>query len=215
MKLMKSHLRITPLVLLAGLLAFTSVHAQSMVKYESQPGSKVKLDGTSNIHDWTVESQIIGGFMEWESSYPLDPSLATPADLRVIPKVEVTIPVRSLKSGKTLMDKVMYEAMNQQMYPKIEYKLKEMSLSKQPRKPGDPIKFSTKGDLTVSGKTKEVFMVVSVARAEGDTLKATGTAPVKMSDFGISPPAPKVAAGAIKTSEDITVTFEWNTKKAQ
>ena len=84
-----------------------------------------------------------------------------------------------------------------------------------PRKPGDPIKFSTKGDLTVSGKTKEVFMVVSVARAEGDTLKATGTAPVKMSDFGISPPAPKVAAGAIKTSEDINVTFEWNTKKAQ
>lgn len=199
-------------LLAAGL--FVSAHAQDKVKYESQPGSKVKLDGTSNIHDWTVESQIIAGFMEWESSYPLDPSQATPPALKVVPKVEVSIPVRTLKSGKTLMDKVMYEAIKQTEHPKIEYKLKEMTLSKEARKAGDPIKFDTKGELTVSGKTKPISMVVAIEKGDGDALKARGATPVKMTDFGIAPPAPKVALGMIKTSEEVKVTFEWITKKA-
>jgi hypothetical protein len=40
---------------------------------------------------------------------------------------------------------------------------------------------------------------------------------VKMTDFGIEPPAPKIALGAIKTSDDVKLTFEWITapKKAE
>lgn len=211
---MKLHSSFTLAALLIGLGFYSQLHAQGLVKYESQPGSKVKLDGSSNIHDWTVESQIIAGFMEWESTYPLDPSQATPPQLKVTPKVDVSIPVRSLKSGKTTMDKVMYEAMGMATHPKIEYKLKEMTVSKEARKAGDPIKFDTKGELTVSGKTKPISMVVAIEKGDGESLKAKGTTPVKMSDYGIAPPAPKIALGMIKTSEDVKVTFEWITKKA-
>lgn len=210
---MKKFLSLSLLTLVAGLLAVTASQAE-MVKYESQPGSTVKVDGTSTIHDWTIESKLIAGFMEWESSFPIDPGQAALPDLKVIPKVEVSIPVRSLKSGKSLMDKIIYETMNQPMYPKIEYKLKEMTLRKDARKAGDPIKFDTKGELTVAGKVKPVSMVVSIEKADGGQLKAVGSTPVKMTDFGMQPPAPKIALGAIKTGDDVKVSFEWLTKAA-
>lgn len=65
---------------------------------------------------------MIGGAMELETS--------TAADLKsmkVKPKVEVAIPVRSLKSGKKPMDTVMYNAMKQTEHPKIEYHLTQLT----------------------------------------------------------------------------------------
>jgi hypothetical protein len=34
---------------------------------------------------------------------------------------------------------------------------------------------------------------------------------MKMTDFKIEPPAPKIALGAIKTGDEITISFEWMT----
>src|SRR5438132_14071546 len=91
------------------LLASISIRSES-IRYEARPGSKVKIDGTSTVHDWTVESGIIGGFMELESNFPLD--LSKPdGEIKVTPKVQVKILVRSIKSGKSLMDDFMHDAM--------------------------------------------------------------------------------------------------------
>ena len=40
--------------------------AEGWTKYSSKPGSgsKVRIDGTSTIHDWEVEGLIIGGSIE-------------------------------------------------------------------------------------------------------------------------------------------------------
>lgn len=198
------------------LFGSAATQAQGGIRYEAQPGSKVKIDGVSTIHDWTVEGQIIGGFMEWESNFPLDPAQGAVPDLKVTPKVEVTIPIRSLKSGKSLMDKVMAEHMKATEFPKITYTLKEMKLRDgATHKAGAPLQFDTKGELTVSGVTKAISMVVNIEKAEGGLLKATGSIPSKMTDFKIEPPAPKIALGAIKTADDVKLSFEWLTKKAE
>ena len=81
------------LALAASLVS--NVRAEAWVKYEAQPGSKVKFDGTSTIHDWTVESAIIGGFMELEAT--ADAELKS---MKVKPKVEVVIPVRSKRQER-------------------------------------------------------------------------------------------------------------------
>jgi polyisoprenoid-binding protein YceI len=199
---------------LFSLLAAATLHAEA-TRYVGAPGSKLSIAGTSTLHDWTVSSQIISGFMEWESNSPIDPAQATLPALKVTPKVEVTLPVRSIKSDKSLMDNVMHEAMKKEQHPKVEYRLKEMKLKEAARKAGDPIQFDTKGDLTVAGVTKPVAMVVSIDKGADGGLKATGSANVKMSDFGIQPPAPKVALGMIKTGDDVKVTFEWQTKPGE
>ncbi len=197
------------------LLLAAALHGEEWVRYVAQPGGKVKVDGTSTLHDWSVESGIISGYMEWESSWPIDPSQATLPPLKVVPKVQVLIPVRSLKSGKDLMDSVMQDALKRDQFSKIEYKLNEMKLRDDPRKTGDPIKFDTKGDLTIAGVTKPVEMVVSMEKSGDGGLKTVGSTSVKMTAFGVQPPAPKLALGALTTGDDVKITFEWLTKLAE
>jgi polyisoprenoid-binding protein YceI len=185
--------------------------AADAVRYEGRPGSKLKIDGTSTVHDWTVEGGIIGGFMEFDSSAPLDPSKAS-VDLKVTPKVEVNIPVRSLKSGKKLMDEVMHDAMKVKDHQTIKYVLKEMKAKD--RKPGDPFQFDTKGDLTVAGVTKPIDMVVTM-QPEGNKMKSIGVTELKMTDFGIKPPSPAVGLGLIKTGDQVKISFEWVTARKE
>jgi hypothetical protein len=47
----------------------------------------------------------------------------------------------------------------------------------------------------------------------GNKLKSTGAVDLKMTDFGIKPPAPSVGLGLIKTGDEIKLTFEWLTAK--
>ncbi|MGZ8919734.1 MAG: YceI family protein [Limisphaerales bacterium] len=194
--------------LVAAFLLLGAVSLTAQVRYQASPGSSVKIEGTSTVHDWTVESKIIGGFVEFNSDAALDPS-KTASDVQA--KVDVSIPVRSIKSGKKLMDDIMHDALKVKTATNITYTLKE--IKPQARKAGDPLKFDTKGDLTVAGVTKPISMVVTLL-PQGDKLKASGTTKMKMTDFGIKPPAPAVGLGLIKTADDVTVTFEWATKKS-
>ena len=195
--------------LAAALLLLTAASLSAQVRYQATPGSTVKLDGTSTVHDWTVEGKIIGGFVEFESEEALDPA-KTASDVKA--KVEVNIPVSSLQSGKKLMNEIMHDALKIKDHKAITYTLKE--IKPQARKAGDPLKFDTKGDLTVAGVKKEIDMVVTLV-PEGNKLKATGSKQLKMTDFGIKPPAPAVGLGLIKTADEVTVTFEWNTMKKE
>jgi len=179
------------------------------VRYQASPGSKMKLEGTSTIHDWTVESGIMGGFIEFQSDYPLDPAKPN-SDAKITPKVQVTVPVRSLKSGKGPMDDIMHDNLKVKDNPTIKYTLTEWK--PKDRKAGDPLQFDTKGDLTVAGVTKPIEMVVTLT-PEGDKLKATGSKELKMTDFGMKPPAPALGLGLIKTADEVKVTFDWITTK--
>jgi hypothetical protein len=113
------------------------------------------------------------------------------------------------------MDEIMHDALKVKDHPQINYVLKEMKLKDPARKAGSPLEFDTKGDLTVAGKTQSIDMVVSMQMMEGGKVKTTGTKTVKMTDFGISPPSPKVALGFIKTADDVKITFEWVTAKKE
>jgi len=195
--------------LVAALLLLSAVMVSAQVRYQASPGSKVKIDGTSTVHDWTVNGGIIGGFVEFESAAAVDPAQTTS---EVKAKVEVSIPVTSLKSGKKLMDEIMHDALKVKDHNAIKYTLKE--IKPQTRKAGDPLKFDTKGDLTVAGVTKPIDMVVTLV-PQGNKLRATGSKQLKMTEFGIKPPAPAVGLGLIKTADDVTITFEWVTTKKE
>jgi len=183
--------------------------AEGWIRFEAQPGSRMKIDGTSTIHDWTVESKLIGGFVEFESSF----DFVNPKPAKVNARASVVIPVRQLKSDKTAMDTVMYDAMKQKDHPRIEFSLTEMAVKEAPKSPTDPVVFDTKGDLIVSGVTNKISMPVTMHRLDKAKLKFTGTATVKMTSFGIQPPAPKIALGFISTGDDVKLSWEWLTSR--
>jgi len=204
-KLFLSGARLALLVLLTLPLCA----AENWVRYDALPtGSKLKLDGTSTIHDWTVESRLIAGNVEFDSGFNLD----QPAPGKVNARCVVTMLVRQLKSDSTKMDSVMYEHIKQKDHPRIEYRLTEMTLKEAPKTPDAPFLFDTQGELAVAGVTNKVQMPVSMTRVGKDKLKFTGSTAVKMSSFSIQPPT---LIGILSTGDDVKISFEWLAAKKE
>lgn len=189
------------------LLLATPARAEDGVRYRASPiGSKVRIDGSSNIHDWTMDGQIIAGYLE--SPLPLDPAQADlPGAIggKLNARAEVSIPVTSVKSGTTGMDEVMQDALNEKTYPRITYHLTEMTL-KEPHAANTPLEFNTKGELGVAGVTNAITMPVRIESADKSKLKVIGSIPLKMTSFKVKPP---VKLGVFKTVDDIKISFEW------
>jgi hypothetical protein len=215
---MQTYTKPSPGSLQAALLIMVAAStwaADSPARFDSLPGGKVRIEGTSSIHDWQVEGKLIGGRLEAGPGFPSEPGQAA-APGQVDAKVNVFIPVRSLKSvekdGRPYsdsMDDIMYGKLLQPTHPRILYHLDELTLKAAPEKPGAPYVFDAKGQLAVAGVTNPIAMSVQVTPLGDRKLKITGSTAVKMTDFKIEPPAPKIALGLIKTGDDVKLSFEW------
>ena len=190
--------------------------APLMQRLFAKSGSRVRIEGTSNTHDWQVEGSVIGGSLAIGSGFPMDSGQALQAG-PVQAQAEVFIPVRSLRSiekdGRpysTAMDEIMYESLRAEQNPRIRYRLFEMSLTGATNHNEVPqYEFDARGELVVAGITNEITMPVFVLPLGGGKLKISGGISVKMTSFQIDPPAPRIALGLIKTGDDVNLLFEW------
>jgi hypothetical protein len=189
--------------------------ADAPVRLDPLPGSKVRIEGTSSIHDWQVEGKLIGGSLEAGAGFPLGPGQAL-APGKVEVKADAFIPVRSLKSiekdGRPYsdsMDDIMYGKLLQSAHPRILYHLDELTMKPAPTGTNTAFEFNATGKLVVAGVTNKISMPVTVLPLGTNKLKIAGRAAVKMTDFGIKPPAPAIALGLIKTGDEVTLSFEW------
>lgn len=200
--------RAAALALLAALTA--AAHAEALVRYQALPNkSKVKIAGSSTIHDWTMEGPIIAGFLEVPEGYSFERTATSVATFKDAPKAEIGIPVQSIKSGNKRMDEVMLEHMKQPQHPRIAFKLQELAPKSGERKAGTPLEYVSKGELTIAGVTKTIEMPVSIEKTDDKQLKVSGEAPIRMTDYGIKPPAPNIALGLIKVGNDVKISFDW------
>ena len=192
-----------PFIGVFALLAVPMRAAENWVRYTAQPtGSLVKVEGTSTIHEWSVETKLIGGYIEFDPGFNLE----KPQTGKVNAKVEVLIPVRQLKSDKTAMDTIMYDSMKEKDHRRIDYRLNEMTVKEAPQSPDAPLLLDTKGELVVAGVTNKLQMPVTMVRVGADKLKFTGSTSVKMTSFGIQPPT---LVGILSTGDDVKISFEW------
>jgi polyisoprenoid-binding protein YceI len=193
-------------------MATLMAQAQSVSYKGMFRGSSMKVDGTSTVHDWTIESKLISGSLELTGDFPADLSVSEVPALSGTPKADVKISARSLKSGKPKMDQVMLGAMKADDHPWITYSLKSLTPSKAARQSGDALAYDSVGELSVSGVKKEIKMPVTFTPTDKG-LKINGKVQIKMTDYGIDPPAPKIALGLITVGDELDLTFEWHTQK--
>ncbi len=196
-------------VLTATALFAASVTAGEMVRYKARPlGSKVTIAGTSTIHDWTMDGQLIGGFLEVSAGVVFDQSKTTLPGLtggKLDARVEATIPVSSMKGQWQGMDEPMQDAMNAKEYPNIQFKLFALTC-KEPHVAGTPLEFEAKGELSLHGVTNTISLPVSIESVDKSRLKVVGKIPLKMTDFKVQPP---VKLGVFRTGDEVTISFEW------
>ena len=87
-------------LLLVGLLALPAVPARAAddwVRYTAQPaGSQVRVEGTSTIHDWSVETKLIGGYIEFDPLLNLDHPSPGKVNARVAVSVRILLSIFGL-----------------------------------------------------------------------------------------------------------------------
>lgn len=180
-------------------------------RLDARSGSKMRLEGTSTMHDWQVESPLILGYIEVGPNFPLEPGqTVTPG--KVEAKGEAIVVVQSLRSinkdGKPYearMDDKMYHMMSYTNYPKIVYRISDLVLKEAAKAKDQPYVFDSKGELAIAGVTNTISMPVNVVPLDGGRVKISGSIVLKMTDFKIEPANIIV----VKTGNDVTVKFEW------
>jgi hypothetical protein len=192
--------------------------ADGMTTFSARSGSKMRIEGTSNIHDWQVESSIIGGSFQAGSDFPVEPGQAVKPG-KVEAHGDIFLTVRSLKSlekdGKPYsdsMDARMWEKLvgtNTTPVEKIVFQIKELTLKEAAKDKDSEYTYDCTGDLAVAGVTNKVTLPVKVLPMANKKIKITGTTTLKMTDFHIDPPAPKIALSLIKTGDEVKIIFTW------
>ena len=206
----------TAAMILSLLVTITSSSAgEQMVRFDARSGSKVRIEGTSSIHDWRVEGKLIGGHLEAGPNFPTEPGQSVQPG-KVDAKVEAFIPVRSLmsieKDGrpyKADMDNKMYEKLKVENSPRIFFYLSELVLKEAPKTKDAAYVFDAKGDLVVAGATNKISMPVTVLPLGDKKLKISGKTDAKMTDFGIQPVAKNIGPLSIKTGDEVKLSFDW------
>lgn len=188
------------LYLLPVLLVPLMFHPVLGQNFELNPNtSKIIILGTSTIHDWEVEANILEGNVEIENgkSQPF-----------LIKSLELEIAVKGLESGKSAMDKKMFDALKYSGFPKITYHL--TSIETKENVGNSSYSLLSTGKISIAGLSKEISMKV-LATSKTGALSFKGETTIDMTSFLIEPPT--AVFGSIKTGKDVTVKFNVNFQK--
>jgi polyisoprenoid-binding protein YceI len=160
-----------------------------------QPGSVVSFDGDSTLHPFSAKSEQLGAKTE------VDTKATNPASdvlhSAALKQFELTIPVESLKSKETKLDKNMYKALNAAECPDIRFKMSGYEVQ------GTTV--HAKGTLQIACKEQPVVLE-GVAETTNNVLMVHGKYPLKMTGYGVKPPT--MMMGAIKVKDDVVVRYD-------
>jgi len=182
-------------------VAATGGGAQENARVAVSPESKLWIEGTSNLHGWSCKATTLDAAVEFDAAIAAQLTVAPPKALK---KVLVKVPVKSIKCGHGGMDGNLYKALKADESPDISYILATFEAA--PGEAKDSFTLHTVGTLTIAGMENKISMDVVATRLPDGTVKATGTVPIKMTDFGIKPPT--AIFGRLKTGDEVKVNFE-------
>ena len=165
----------------------------AIVRMPVRKDSRLWLEGSSNVRDWTCRATTIDATIE------LDTSGQAP----VVRNVAVNVPVRSLKCGDRHMEAHMYTALKA---PASSPAFISAHFDRLPQMSASGQNIEIPGRLTISGVERAVVMSVRSERLPDGSYRARGTVPIKMTDFDIKPPKPW--GGILRTANQVLVQFE-------
>lgn len=175
-------------------MVFTANTTFAQTYNVNNAASKVKVEGTSNVHDWEMTAENLQGSMKVQM---------TDGQLVQIDDIKFTVVAESLKSGKGGMDKNAYKAINTDKHKTIIYQLQKVNNLDCTSK--SSCKVTTTGALTIAGTKKNVEIIFD-AKVSGDKIVLSGEKKIKMSEFNVDPP--KAMFGTITTGDDLDIKFE-------
>jgi hypothetical protein len=162
--------------------------------------SKLWLEGSSNVRDWRCDATALDAAVDFDdgSSYATDAAAVT--HLR---HVQVRVPAHSLTCGRGQMDRIMYKALHADDEPDCRQIIGQFDVVTRNLRDRQLV---MQGTLRVAGRERTVRLPIEVERLRDGTLRARGTLPILMTDYGITPPS--VFFGVLRTENRIVVKFD-------
>lgn len=160
----------------------------------SNANSQVTIYGTSNIHDWDMKAEKLSG----AAVFKMENGKLTGVD-----KLNFSVEVESLKSGKGGMDKNTYNALNSKSHKNIIYTLTKVN--KVTDSGNNTFIIETTGNLKIAGETKSI-PIKFTAKTSGNKTTLSGKVALNMTHYKVDPP--KALMGTIKTGEEVTIDFQ-------
>ncbi len=176
----------------AALFTFVTLFALpgEALELHSGAGSVLKVHGDSTLHAYSIEVTSFQVTLKDSESG--------------IWELHVDVDVQGMRSGKKLMDKNMFSALQAERFSKIRFHAQAS-----PKQAGanlqtlTPLIFS--GTLEVAGVSKEMRVTASLQKTSGGwTLQ--GDKEFEMTDFDVQPPA--FMMGVLKTDKKIRAAFD-------
>ena len=178
-------------VITAGL---TQVFSQPVYKVD-QSKSNLLINGTSTVHDWTMEVD------NFKCEFTMD---LNNQKVENISGVTFSVAVKDLKSESDLMDKKARDALKAAKSPMITFtQILPATLT---TSASGTVSGKVTGNLSIAGKVKKVDINFS-GKIVDDKLFVTGKLPVKMSEFDIEPPVAML--GVLKTGDAVTLEYSF------
>ena len=175
-------------------MVFTANTTFAQTYNVNNAASSLKVEGTSNVHDWEITAKDLQGSMKVQM---------TDGQLVQIDDIKFTVVAESLKSGKGGMDKNTYKALNTDKHKTITYQLQKVNNLDCTSK--SSCKVTTTGALTIAG-TKKNAEIVFDAKVSGDKVVLSGNKKIKMTEFKVDPPT--AMFGTITTGDDLDIKFQ-------
>lgn len=194
-------MRTTRIATVALLTLIAGVARAQDTRVAVNPDSKLWIDGTSNLHGWTCRATKLDAAIDLDAEIASQIATAPPKALK---RVQVRVPVKSLKCGHDAMDNNLYKALKADETAEISYILATFEAA--PGEAKDTFTLHTVGTLAIAGTEKKIEMDVVATRLADGSVTAKGLVPIKMTDFGIKPPT--AIFGRLKTGDEVKVNFE-------
>ena len=184
------------------LTGFTEIRLNHPDYKATKPGeADIKVSGTSNLHDWTMEAKAISCSAKFNFHSGND----QPESLTAL---TLSVPVQELKSGESGMDSRAYTALKAKQFNTIVFELTSATLTAGRK---DQFQVKSMGTLSIAGVSKPVAMDAACLIDAGGDITCSGSAKLKMTDYQIKPPT--FMLGALKTGNDLTINFKLVVKK--
>jgi len=188
--MLKSKIKIAIGIL--GCLVFLTLSAVQAQTYKSVPKiSVIKINGTSSIHEWESTTDQINGDMVLASGG------------KQIQSLVVKVPVKSIKSGKGLMDSKTYDAFESDKNPLITFQMTEVTALKVT---GKEVEATVTGNITMAGNTKKIVIKSTGKILADGSFQFKGAVPLKLSEFKMK--SPTAMMGMLKTGDAVTINFD-------
>lgn len=166
------------------------------------PESRLWLEGSSNVNRFTCRAEGLGRSIQVGEPSEVWEITGLPEPLQ---RIQLGVPVRSLRCGNRRMDRDLYRIMRTDEFPLMTFRL----WTYHPMPPPSAGDFTVKavGALGLAGRENLVVVTVRIERRSDGTVWVRGSKALRMSDFGIEPPSAML--GLIRAHDQVVVRFDF------